>query len=63
MVGSGTSLVVSDDTVATIGAQLIDTSLSIAARFRTVFTLRNIGGPAAVQALAKGTYLPSPSPL
>jgi deoxyhypusine monooxygenase len=44
----------SDAAVAGLQAQLVDTKLSLFERYRAMFALRNIGTPAAVDALASG---------
>lgn len=45
--------------VAALRARLIDTELAMFQRMRAVFALRNIGGPAAVEALAAAFSDPS----
>ncbi|KAM3938910.1 deoxyhypusine hydroxylase [Leptodactylus fuscus] len=40
--------------VASIGRILLDTSLPLPARFRALFTLRNLGGPEAVEWIGRG---------
>lgn len=44
----------SEATVKRLQAQLLDTKLSLFERYRAMFALRNIGTPAAVDALASG---------
>lgn len=43
-----------DANVAELQAQLVDKKLSLFERYRAMFALRNIGTPAAVDALALG---------
>ena len=45
--------------VADLRARLVDTGLPMFQRMRCVFTLRNLGGPAAVEALAAAFADPS----
>ncbi|XP_075706504.1 deoxyhypusine hydroxylase isoform X1 [Rhinoderma darwinii] len=40
--------------VASVGRMLLDTSLPLPARFRALFTLRNLGGPEAVGWIGRG---------
>jgi deoxyhypusine monooxygenase len=45
---------VSGDGVSALQKELVDTSLPLFQRYRAMFALRNIGTPAAVDALASG---------
>lgn len=45
---------VSGDRVSALQKELVDTSLPLFQRYRAMFALRNIGTPAAVDALASG---------
>ncbi|XP_056132600.1 deoxyhypusine hydroxylase [Lampris incognitus] len=42
-----------DDQIATIGAVLVDPGQDLARRFRALFTLRNVGGAAAIEWISK----------
>ncbi|EIW59371.1 ARM repeat-containing protein [Trametes versicolor FP-101664 SS1] len=52
--GQGAANDASPENVAKLRATLLDTSLSLFERYRAMFALRNIGTPAAVDALAAG---------
>lgn len=52
--GQGAANDASPENVAKLRATLLDTSLSLFQRYRAMFALRNIGTPAAVDALAAG---------
>jgi deoxyhypusine monooxygenase len=45
---------VSDGGIFALKAKLLDTSLPLFERYRAMFALRNVGTPAAVDALASG---------
>jgi len=45
---------VSSKEIERLQKELVDTNLSLFARYRAMFALRNIGTPAAVDALASG---------
>ncbi|KAG6837193.1 deoxyhypusine hydroxylase [Arthromyces matolae] len=51
---------VSPSSIADLQAKLVDTDLSLFERYRAMFALRNIGNPAAVDALASGFTDSSP---
>ncbi|XP_015742051.1 deoxyhypusine hydroxylase [Coturnix japonica] len=52
--GTGSSTMVTDEEVAAIGRTLLDAAQPLPARFRALFTLRNLGGPAAISCIARG---------
>lgn len=54
LAGKGAPEDMSDASIAKLKAQLLDTKLSLFDRYRAMFSLRNIGTPAAVDALAEG---------
>lgn len=45
---------VSDEQMAAMGRMLSDKAIPVAKRFRLIFTLRNLGGNRAVDALVSG---------
>ncbi|THG98821.1 hypothetical protein EW026_g3449 [Hermanssonia centrifuga] len=52
--GKGAPADASESNIAKLKAQLLDTNISLFERYRAMFALRNIGTPAAVDALAAG---------
>ena len=52
--GKGKPEDMSDAAVAKLKVQLLDTKLSLFERYRAMFSLRNIGTDAAIDALAEG---------
>jgi hypothetical protein len=52
--GGRKKLVVTEATFKAIGDALCDQTQPIAKRFRHIFTLRNLGGKHAIDALVKG---------
>ena len=54
LAGKGAPEAMSDAAIAKLKAQLLDTKLPLFDRYRAMFSLRNIGTPAAVDALAAG---------
>jgi len=46
---------VSEEKIRAIGDALVDRSQPIAKRFRHIFTLRNLGGRPAIDALVRGS--------
>lgn len=46
---------VSDEQMAAMGRMLSDRAIPVAKRFRLIFTLRNLGGNRAVDALISGS--------
>lgn len=45
---------VTEEEVAAIGRTLLDAAQPLPARFRALFTLRNLGGPAAIDCIVRG---------
>lgn len=56
-------LVVSPEELEVIRQTLVDRSLTMAQRYRAVFTLRNIGGDKAVEILAEGAQKNNINPI
>ena len=54
LAGKGSPEAMTDAAIAKLKAQLLDTKLPLFDRYRAMFSLRNIGTPAAVDALAAG---------
>ena len=54
LAGKGTVTDMSDAAVEKFKKQLLDTKLSLFDRYRAMFSLRNIGSDAAIDALAEG---------